>query len=77
MREREAWAFGGLLALLIVMTAAFIGLPWRSELQEVPVSRVANDLFESWSITLILIATLLAAAMIGGVFLAKMEEVRP
>lgn len=83
MRERELWTLGGLFALLIVMSAAFVGLPWKNELHEVPVYNetgtrgVANDLFNTWAVTLLLIATLLAAAMIGGVYLAKMEEGRP
>jgi len=35
---------------------------------------IANELFNAFAITIILIAILLAAAMIGGVYLAKMDE---
>ena len=38
------------------------------------VSGIANEMFDSFAIAVILIAILLGAAMIGGVYLAKMDE---
>jgi len=56
-----------------------VGVPWASDLHEVPLydpsgSGVANEQFSAYAITLILIALLLSSAMIGGVYLAKREE---
>jgi NADH:ubiquinone oxidoreductase subunit 6 (subunit J) len=66
---------------LVFLSLFFVGVPWSSELHEVPIYSptgpgVANDLFTTYAITLILIALLLSSAMIGGVYLAKMEGKR-
>jgi NADH:ubiquinone oxidoreductase subunit 6 (subunit J) len=66
---------------LVFLSLFFVGVPWSSELHEVPVysptgSGIANNLFTTYAITLILIALLLSSAMIGGVYLAKMEGKR-
>jgi len=63
---------------LVLLSLFFVNVPWSSELHEVPIfspsgTGVANSLFSTYAITLILIALLLSSAMIGGVYLAKME----
>jgi len=68
-----------LVLFLAVLALLFTNIPWQSELHEVPVwspsgDGVANSLFGSFPIAVILIALLLSSAMIGGVYLAKMEE---
>jgi NADH:ubiquinone oxidoreductase subunit 6 (subunit J) len=66
-------------ALFLVMSVSFVGIPWPTEQHEIPVyngtaqNGVANVLFNVYPIALILIGIILAAAMIGGVYLAKME----
>jgi len=64
---------------LVLLSLFFIGVPWSSELHEVPLfspvgSAIANEQFGAYAITRILIALLLSSAMIGGVYLAKREE---
>ena len=83
LRLREFSVAGAVIALFLLMGSSFLGdIPWPESPTEIPVydsnatSRrgIANSLFESYGITIILIAILLAAAMIGGVYLAKMDE---
>ena len=64
---------------LVLLSLFFVGIPWASDLHAVPLfspsgSGVANEQFGAYAITLILIALLLSSAMIGGVYLAKMED---
>jgi NADH:ubiquinone oxidoreductase subunit 6 (subunit J) len=70
-------------ALFVVMALSFLGpIDWPNSSTSVPVydpnatsgNGIANQLFNAFSITIILIAILLGAAMIGGVYLAKMDE---
>jgi len=70
-------------ALFLVMAASFLGnVNWPNSPTSIPVydpnatsnNGIANRMFESFAITIILIAILLGAAMIGGVYLAKMDE---
>ncbi len=80
MSTRNLLVAASLVVFLLVLSLFFVNIPWRNEIHEVPVFNgtgsdgVANDLFTSYPITLILIALLLSSAMIGGVYLAKMEE---
>ena len=64
---------------LVLLSLFFVGVPWSNELHEVPLydpsgSGLANQQFGAYAVTLILIALLLSSAMIGGVYLAKMED---
>ena len=81
MNVRNIFVAITLAFFLVLLSLFFVGIPWSSELHEVPIysptgSGVANELFTAYSITLILIALLLSSAMIGGVYLAKMEGKR-
>ncbi len=78
--QRQALAVAAVAALFLVMAVSFIGVPWPTEQHVIPVynntttgNGIANNLFTSYSIGLILIGVILGAAMVGGVYLAKME----
>lgn len=85
MREREFLVLMAVTALFVMMTVSFVGIPWPSHPSDIPVYNstseggIANTLFGSFPVTVILIALLLGSAMIGGIYLAKMEggEVGP
>ena len=83
MNAREFLVFLAAAALFLVMAISFLGnVGWPDTPTSVPVydpnvtSRkgIANEMFEAFAITIILIAILLGASMIGGVYLAKMDE---
>jgi len=68
-------------ALFGVMAISFLGtVAWPQSPTTIPVynttspNGIANSMFDSFAIAVILIAILLGAAMIGGVYLAKMDE---
>ena len=79
--QRQALAVAAVATLFLVLAVSFVGVPWPTTQHEIPVvnttspsgNAIANSLFESYSIALILIGIILAAAMVGGVYLAKME----
>lgn len=79
--QRQALAVAAVATLFLVLAVSFVGVPWPTAQHEIPVvnttspsgNAIANSLFESYSIALILIGIILAAAMVGGVYLAKME----
>lgn len=84
MREREVLALLAVGALFLVMAISFVGIPWPTEPQAIdlvnrdpaagPQSGIANNLFLAFPIAIVLIAVLLGSAMIGGIYLAKMDE---
>ena len=80
MRFRDVLVVSALAAFLVLLAASFVAVPWRSDLNTVPLYNstsdfgVANRLFGPFTVTVLLIALLLSAAMIGGVYLAKTEE---
>ncbi|TLZ95591.1 MAG: hypothetical protein E6J96_09760 [Methanobacteriota archaeon] len=81
MRLREFSAVLAAAALFAVMAFSFLGTAsWPQSPTSVPVYNstsgqgIANVMFDSFAIAVVLIAILLGAAMIGGVYLAKMDE---
>jgi len=83
MKIREISVAIAVGALFAVMAFSFLGdIGWPQSPTSIPVydptatsrNGIANELFEGFGITVILIAILLGAAMIGGVYLAKMDE---
>ncbi len=84
MNPRQGLAVVAAATLFLVMAVSLIGLPWPTQQHEIPVVNnttangtgvgIANSLFYTYPITLILIGIILASAMIGGVYLAKMEQ---
>ncbi len=83
MNAREFLAVLATTALFLVMALSFIGnVAWPNTPTAIPVydpnataqGGIANQMFTTFSITIILIGILLGAAMIGGVYLAKMDE---
>lgn len=81
MREREFLVLLAVSGLFVIMTISFVGIPWPSQPNEIPLyndtspnaNGIGNSLFGSFPITVILIGLILGAAMIGGIYLAKME----
>ena len=79
--QRQALSVAAVAALFLVMAVSFIGVPWPTQQHEIPVvnttapggNAIANSLFSAYTMSLILIAIILGAAMVGGVYLAKME----
>jgi NADH:ubiquinone oxidoreductase subunit 6 (subunit J) len=79
--QRQALAVAAVATLFLVMAVSFVGVPWPTTQHEIPLvnttapsgNAIANRLFDSYSVALILIGIILAAAMVGGVYLAKME----
>ena len=79
MNTRNLLAALTLGVFFVLISLFFVDVPWASETHDIPLfgpagPSVAGDLFTTYAITLILIALLLSSAMIGGVYLAKMEE---
>lgn len=83
IRLRQLSVAGAAVALFLVMAISFLEpVGWPQSPTAIPVydsnvtnpSGIANELFGGFVITVILIAILLAAGMIGGVYLAKMDE---
>ncbi len=72
----------GVTLLFVLVAESMINVPWRDELHDIPTYNntnasgpgVANSMFNDYSFTIIIIGLLLAAAMIGGVYLAKEEK---
>jgi len=80
---REFTVVLAVAALFGVMAVSFLGpVSWPQSATSIPVynpgptppAGIANSMFDSFAIAVILIAILLGAAMIGGVYLAKMDE---
>lgn len=79
--QRQALAVAAVATLFLVMAVSFVGVPWPTQQHEIPVvngtaptgNTLANSLFDNYSMAVILIGIILAAAMVGGVYLAKME----
>jgi len=71
----------GVALLFVVVAESVIFVTWNGQLHDIPAYNntnasgpgVANSLFGSYSFAVILIGMLLAAAMIGGIYLAKSE----
>ncbi len=80
--QRQALAVAAVAALFLVMTVSLVGVPWPTQQHAIDVvnttspngNAIANSLFNSYTIALILIGIILGAAMVGGVYLAKMER---
>lgn len=64
-----------LLALLLsaFMVASIAQLPWSSQLNEIPTEEVGNELYQNYWFALIVLGFGLAAALLGGIYLAKIE----
>ena len=79
--QRQALSVAAVAALFLVMAVSFVGVPWPTTQHEIPIvnttapqgNAIANSLFQTYAIALILIGIILGAAMVGGVYLAKME----
>ena len=61
------------LLLSALMIASVIKLPWATDIQEIPTSDVGNELMQDYWFAVILLGLILAAGLLGGIYLAKME----
>lgn len=60
---------GYIMAVSLIATSA-----WEtSDINEIPMHDVADSLFNEFGFVLVILGLLLSAAVIGGIFLAKME----
>jgi NADH:ubiquinone oxidoreductase subunit 6 (subunit J) len=60
---------GYLMALSLVSSEA-----WETtDINEVPMEDVANSLFDDYSFALVILGMLLAASVLGGIYLARKE----
>lgn len=76
MQKANKNNFKMLLIVLLfsaLMMASVIRLPWGNELHEIPTTNVGSELFRNFWVLLIILGLGLAAAILGGVYLAKME----
>jgi NADH:ubiquinone oxidoreductase subunit 6 (subunit J) len=55
------------------MAASIIQLPWTNELTEIPTEEVGEFLFEDYWFALILVGLGVVAAILGGIYLAKVD----
>lgn len=80
MDRRAILALAAIVPFFLVMALSFVNVPWPTERTEIPAydpvtdRGIANSLFDSFPIAVILIALLLGSAMIGGIYLSKMDE---
>ena len=73
MKRSEVWVLLGLSTLFVLMAASFAAPDWKTQDAVVNASGVSKSLFGPYLFVLPLIALLLGAAMIGGIYLAKEE----
>ena len=82
MKPTDLYVLAGMGLLFAVMAVSFVDLPWKTGQAEVPISdngsagqtSVARTLFGEYAVTLPLIALVLGACMVGGIYLAKQED---
>lgn len=82
MKPSDWWALVGVSLLFLTITVSVIDVPWKTGTEPVPVAdnetvtseTVAGSLFTEYAVALPIIALLLGASMIGGIYLAKEEK---
>jgi len=63
-----------MLIFLAIIIASIIQLPWSTELEEeLSTEDVGNILFHNYWFALIVLGLVLLAALLGGIYLAKIE----
>lgn len=73
MITKDLWKKLAIIALGILMVYSLVLPPWETELAPARSNEeVAMGVFEDYGFTFVVLALLLAAAMIGGIFMAKM-----
>jgi NADH:ubiquinone oxidoreductase subunit 6 (subunit J) len=77
--KKENGAMGKFSMLLLVllfgafMGASIVQLPWTNDLHEIPTEEVGSTLFEEFWFAMILIGLGIVAAILGGIYLAKVD----
>jgi NADH:ubiquinone oxidoreductase subunit 6 (subunit J) len=78
-KKKKQGPMGKYSMLLVVllfgsfMAASIIQLPWTNELTEIPTEDVGSFLFEDYWFALILVGLGIVAAILGGIYLAKVD----
>ena len=69
------WKKIAVILLAILMVYSLAEPPWATEMADAATNEeVAESVFEDHGFTFVILGLLLAAAMIGGIFLAKMPR---
>jgi len=82
MKPSDWWVLVGVSLLFLTIAVSVVDVPWKTGMEPVPVAdpdtvdreTVAGSLFTEYAVALPLIALLLGACMIGGIYLAKEER---
>ena len=76
MKKRSDSRFTMLLLVLLfsaLMMASVINLPWENQLYEMPTNEVGFELFQNYWFVLLILGLCLAASLLGGIYLARMD----
>jgi len=82
MKRSDFWVLIGVSLLFLTIAVSVVDIPWKTGTEPVPIAdpgnvtrdTVAGSLFTEYAVVLPLIALLLGACMIGGIYLAKEEK---
>jgi hypothetical protein len=73
--NQNTWKKLALILLAILLVYALVVPPWDTEMEDARTNEeVAEGVFEDFGFTFMVLALLLAAAMIGGIFMAKIPQ---
>ncbi len=74
--RQDYFLVAALVLLTVLMVYSFLNLPWGTMVDDRNVTSgeaVSTNLFQQWGLTLVVLGLILGVAMVGGVFLSKME----
>jgi len=75
MNTKDLWKKIAVILLAVLLIYAFTDPPWAEEMQDpVTTEDVAVGVFDDFGLTFVILGLLLAAALIGGIFMAKMPR---
>jgi NADH:ubiquinone oxidoreductase subunit 6 (subunit J) len=75
MTNGKLWKQCAIILLAILIVYSVTVPPWDSEMAPAKSNEdVAKNVFEEYGFTFLVLALLLAAAMIGGIYMAKMPK---
>ncbi|MCK5548338.1 MAG: hypothetical protein KAI64_04945 [Thermoplasmata archaeon] len=62
------------ILLIAIMISSIVNLPWGEEIHEIPTKEVGRALFTEFWFAIVILGLLLAAALLGGIYLAKGDD---
>lgn len=75
MKIEGLWKKLAVILLAVLLVYAYTDAPWAEEMEPARTNEeVAIGLFDDYGFTFMILALLLAAAMIGGIYMAKMPR---